>query len=61
MNEKGAQKFGELLNKLEKSGKKISDRDALIAAIAISKGENTIITRNKKDFARISGLSVITY
>ena len=61
MNESGAQKFGELLSRLEKSGKTISDRDVLIAAIAISKGENTIVTRNEKDFARISELSVITY
>ena len=61
MNERGAQKFGELLSRLEKSGKKISDRDILIAAIAISKGENTIVTRNEPDFARISELSVITY
>ena len=61
MNESGAQKFGELLSRLEKSGKKISDRDVLIAAIAISKGENTIVTRNEKDFSRISELSVITY
>ena len=61
MNENGAQKFGELLSKLEKTGKKISDRDVLIAAIAISKGENAIVTRNEKDFERISELSVITY
>ncbi len=61
MNESGAQKFGELLRRLEKSGKKISDRDVLIAAIALSKGENTIVTRNEKDFTRISELSVITY
>jgi tRNA(fMet)-specific endonuclease VapC len=61
MNESGAQKFGELLSVLEKSGKKISDRDVLIAAIAISKGESTIVTRNEKDFSRISELSVITY
>ena|SRR3972149_960289 len=61
MNESGAQKFGELLSRLEKSGKRISDRDVLIAAIAISKGENTIVTRNEKDFARISELSVINY
>jgi tRNA(fMet)-specific endonuclease VapC len=61
LNKKGAQKFGELLNRLEKTGKKISDRDTLIAAIAISKGENTLITRNKKDFEKISELSVITY
>jgi tRNA(fMet)-specific endonuclease VapC len=61
MNERGAQKFGEFLNWLDKTGKKISDRDVLIAAIAISKGENSIVTRNEKDFARIPEISVITY
>ena len=61
LNEDGAQKFGELLTRLEQSGKRISDRDVLIAAIAISKGENTIVTRNETDFVRISELSVITY
>jgi predicted nucleic acid-binding protein len=61
MNEQGAEKFGELVSRLEKTGRKISDRDVLIAAIAISKGENTIVTRNEKDFARISELSVVTY
>src|SRR3972149_1071513 len=40
MDEQDAEKFGELLSRLEKSGEKVSDRDVLIAAIAISKGEN---------------------
>ncbi len=61
LNEIGAQKFGELLYRLERDGKKISDRDVLIAAIALSKGENLIVTRNKKDFVRIPGLTVISY
>jgi tRNA(fMet)-specific endonuclease VapC len=61
MDERDAEKFGELASFLEKSGKKVSDRDVLIAAIAISKGEKAIVTRNAKHFARISGLSVITY
>src|SRR4030066_2503549 len=42
LSEEGAQKFGDLLNRLEKSGKRIPDRDVLIAAIAISNGESTI-------------------
>ena len=33
----------------------------MIAAIAMSKGENVIVTRNKKDFERIPGLIVQTY
>ncbi len=33
----------------------------MIAAIAMSKGENKIVTRNKKDFERIPDLTVETY
>jgi tRNA(fMet)-specific endonuclease VapC len=61
MNEEGAKMFGEILSTLEKKGQTIPDRDILIGAISLSKGEETIITRNGKDFARIPGLKVITY
>ena len=61
MNEEGAKMFGEILSILEKNGQTIPDRDILIGAISLSKGEETIITRNGKDFARITGLKVITY
>jgi predicted nucleic acid-binding protein len=61
MNQEGAKKFGEILSTLEKKGQTIHDRDILIGAISLSKGEKTIITRNAKDFARIPGLKVITY
>jgi tRNA(fMet)-specific endonuclease VapC len=61
MNQEGAKMFGEILSLLEKRGQTIPDRDILIGAISLSKGEKTIITRNAKDFARIPGLEVITY
>ena len=61
MNERGAEKFGQILSALDKNGQKISDRDIMIAAIAISKGENVIVTRNKKDFEKIPQLKVETY
>lgn len=61
MNQEGAKLFGEILSALEKKGQTIPDRDILIGAISLSKGEKTIITRNAKDFARIPGLEVITY
>jgi tRNA(fMet)-specific endonuclease VapC len=61
MNQEGAKMFGEILSSLEKKGQTIHDRDILIGAISLSKGEKTIITRNAKDFARIPGLEVITY
>jgi tRNA(fMet)-specific endonuclease VapC len=61
MNVACAKKFGELLNKLEKTGQKIPDRDILIAAIAITRGETNIVTRNVKDFERIPELTIIKY
>ena len=61
MNQEGAKMFGEILSILEKKGQTIPDRDILIGAISLSKGETTLITRNAKDFARIPGLKVITY
>ena len=61
MNQEGAKMFGEILSTLEKKGQTIPDRDILIGAISLSKGETTLITRNAKDFARIPGLKVITY
>lgn len=35
--------------------------DTLIAAIALSNGITTIITRNKKHFEQIKELNVVTY
>src|SRR5208283_3329047 len=61
INQEGAKMFGEILSTLEKKGQTIPDRDILIGAISLSKGEKTIVTRNGKDFARIPGLTVITY
>jgi tRNA(fMet)-specific endonuclease VapC len=61
MNEHGAEKFGEILSTLERTGQIIPDRDILIAAISISKKETTIVTRNLKDFEKIPGITVIKY
>ncbi len=61
MDQAASEKFGEILSNLERRGQKISERDILIAAIALSKGENTIVTRNKRDFGRISNVRVLTY
>ena len=61
MTPEAAKKFGEILSIMEKKGQTIPDRDILIGAISLSKGEQTIVTRNAKDFARIPGIKVITY
>ncbi len=61
MNQEGAKIFGEILSTLEKQGQIIPDRDILIGAISLSKGEETIVTRNEKDFDRIPGIRVQIY
>jgi len=61
MDEHGAEKFGQLLSTLDQTGQKINDRDVLIASIALSKGENVIVTRNAKDFAKIIEVATETY
>ena len=61
MDEAAAEKFGELMSTLDKAGQKVADRDVMIAAIALANEEQTIVTRNKKDFDRIPNLKVITY
>jgi tRNA(fMet)-specific endonuclease VapC len=61
MDERGAERFGEILAKLDRTGQKIAERDVMIASIALSRGERTIVTRNKKDFEKISDLTIATY
>jgi len=61
MSAVGAEKFGQLLSALDDSGQRVNDRDVLIAAIAISKGEHVVVTRNAKDFARIPEIVVESY
>ncbi len=39
----------------------IEDRDILIASIALSFGENRIVTRNIKHFERIDEIEVVSY
>lgn len=55
-----AEKAGEIDGQLIKSGKQIGVVDCMIAGIAILKNE-TVLTRNKKDFERIDGLTVESY
>lgn len=51
----------EIAAQLSSEGKIISDCDILTAGIALSRGMNTIITRNVKDFQRIKGIIVQSY
>lgn len=54
-------KSAEISAELIKKGTIISDRDCLTAGIALSKGINTIVTRNIGHFKRIKGIKVETY
>ena len=56
-----AEKYGEIRAFLENKGVKRSDRDLFIAAISISHNERAVVTRNRKDFEKIPGITVITY
>jgi tRNA(fMet)-specific endonuclease VapC len=61
MNEESAKEYGRIRALLERRGIKIPDRDLFIAAISLSHDENVIITRNKRDFEEIPGLTVHSY
>ena len=51
---------GILKNRLRAKGVQLSPEDCLIAGTAIT-GNDTLLTRNLKDFSRIEGLNVTTY
>ena len=54
-------KSGEIRRGLMKEGRLIGTNDLLTAGIMLHNGCSTILTRDVKDFERISGISVITY
>ncbi len=54
-------KSAEISALLIKKGAVISDADCLTAGISLSRGVNTLITRNVRHFSRIPGLDVETY
>lgn len=55
-----AEKAGEIDGSLIAAGKMMDEADSMIAGIALLNGE-TVLTRNVKDFERISGLKIETY
>ncbi len=52
-----SEKAGSIFAILEKKGATVDFRDAMIAGIALE-NKLTVVTRNKKDYARVQGLSV---
>ena len=61
LDRKAAIMAGRIAAGLLEKGKMIDDIDCLIAGIFLSNGCNRIVTRNKKHFERIEGMSVETY
>lgn len=52
-----AEEFGQIQGELRRIGRPTGDLDALIAAVARSRGD-TIVTHNIRDFSNISGLEL---
>ncbi len=50
-----------ILAALMKDGSAINQNDTLIAAALLANGCSGIITKNRKDFAKIKGLEIISY
>jgi predicted nucleic acid-binding protein len=60
LDEAGAERAGRINGELARQGRAIDDPDALIAGIALQRHE-PVLTRNVKDFSRVSGLKVESY
>jgi len=56
-NSAAAEEFGKIQGELRRIGRPTGDLDALIAAVARSRGD-TIVTHNIRDFSNISGLEL---
>ena len=54
-------KAAEIHWRLKKKGAMIGKFDCIIAGMLLINGVNKIITKNKKDFEKIAGISVIEY
>lgn len=57
-NQNACELFGKLYSDLRKKGKQTQDFDLMIACVAMAH-DVTLITRNKKHFENIKGLSLI--
>ena len=57
LDEKAAEKYGEIRFHLESRGTPIGERDMFIAAIALTR-EMTVVTHNLKEYARVPDLQI---
>jgi len=60
LDKASAERGGRVHGELARQGTEIDPEDAMIAGIALEHNE-AVLTRNVKDFSRISGLHVETY
>jgi len=59
-DEEAAQAYGDARTSLEKAGTPLGAMDMLIAAHAVSQGL-TLVTNNTREFARVSGLTLMNW
>ena len=60
-DDESAEEAGRILGKLVREGITVNALDVFIAAIALTNGCESIVTRNKSHFDKIPGLKVETY
>ena len=61
LDDESAEEAGRILGKLVREGITVNALDVFIAAIAMTNGCETVVTRNKSHFDKIPGLKVETY
>ncbi len=61
VDRKASVKSAQIGGRLARAGKMIEHRDVLIAGCLLANGCDKILTKNAKDFKRISGLKVIEF
>ena len=61
LDDKSALKAAQIQAELMQKGEMSPEIDVLIASIALSNGDKTIVTQNVKDFVKIPGIKVESY
>ena len=61
LSKEAAKKASKIFQELKKKGKTIGEADCLIAALYLTNGVTTIMTKNVKHFENIPGLKVVSY
>ena len=59
-DDRAAERCGELIAKLDRSGRGIGQSDCMIAAIALAE-DLTVVTRNQRHFRRVQGLKIASW